>query len=428
MVSSVGVRSDHPARGRVAGRWPRRRGRAIRAAAVAVAAAAVFAPVGPAVAASTASDHIGAAAWGFNADGALGDGSTTTRLTPVQMIGLTDGVTQVAAGGFHSVVLRSDGTVWTSGLNINGELGDGTTTDRSTPGPVPGLTNITQIAANQHWTITLRSDGTVWDWGDNQRGQLGDGTTTGHRTPARVPGLTGIIQVEAGAAHGMALRNDGTVWAWGNNDYGQLGDGTTTRRFTPAQVPGLTGVTQIAAGGAHSLALRGDGTVWSFGLNENGQLGDGTTRNATTAVQVAGLAGVAQIAAGETHSLALLGGTRGFPAGQVFAWGNNGNGQLGDGTTTDRHTPMRIPGLPPAGATTSVAQEPRSVTQIAAGNLHSLALLSDGTVWAWGSQTLGDGDNPNRNIPVKVTGLAGVRQISGGGFFSMAVRLLPPTN
>ncbi|MCP4546611.1 MAG: hypothetical protein GY835_09125, partial [bacterium] len=195
-------------------------------------------------------------AWGNNYTGQLGDGTTTDRYTPVQVSGLT-GVTAIAGGYFHSLALKSDGTVWAWGDNDNGELGDGTTTIRLTPVQVSSLTGVIAIAGgSNHHGLALKSDGTVWAWGYNAYGQLGDGTTTSRSSPVQVSGLTGVTVIAGGSVHSLALKSDGTVWAWGKNGYGQLGDGTTTDRSLPAQVSGLTGVIAIAAGGYHNLALK----------------------------------------------------------------------------------------------------------------------------------------------------------------------------
>ena len=219
-------------------------------------------------------------AWGENSDGQLGDGMTTDRGTPVQVkgpggVGFLAGVVAIEAGYFHTVALRSDGTVWAWGNNYNGQLGDGTTTDRGTPVQVKGpggvgfLAGVVAIEAGYFHTVALKSDGTVWAWGNNYNGQLGDGTTTNRWTPVQVKGpggasnLTGVVAVDAGYSHTVALKSDGTVWTWGDNGYGQLGDGTTTSRSTPVQVKGsggagnLTGVVAIAAGYRHTVALLG---------------------------------------------------------------------------------------------------------------------------------------------------------------------------
>jgi Regulator of chromosome condensation (RCC1) repeat/Carboxypeptidase regulatory-like domain len=142
--------------------------------------------------------------------------------------------------------------------------------------------------AASNFTVFLKGDGTVWAWGSNSNGQLGNGTTTDSSTPVQVSGLSGVTAVAAGSAHAIALKGDGTVWAWGSNSNGQLGNGTTTDSSTPVQVSGLSGVTAVAAGSAYTIALKGDGTVWAWGSNSNGQLGNGTT-DSLSPVPVPGL-------------------------------------------------------------------------------------------------------------------------------------------
>ena len=199
----------------------------------------------------------------------------------------------VIAGGYaHSLRLRSDGTVWAWGNNANGQLGDGSTTERHTPVPASGLAGVVAIAAGQLHSLALKSDGTVWAWGYNYYGQLGDGSTTDRWGPVPVSGLAGVVAIAAGDWHSLALKSDGTVWAWGYNVAGELGDGSTTQRTAPVPVSGLTGMVAIGGGLYHSLALKSDGTVWAWGWNYFGQLGDGTTTQRLTPVPVSGLAGV----------------------------------------------------------------------------------------------------------------------------------------
>ncbi|WP_158623492.1 MopE-related protein [Corallococcus sp. CA053C] len=181
-------------------------------------------------------------AWGCNTEGQLGDGTRTNRLTPVQVPGVT-GVAALVAGDFHTLALKQDGTVWAWGRNSEGQLGDGTTTSRLTPVQVPGVTGVTGVAAffaGGYHTLALKQDGTVWAWGRNSEGQLGDGTTTNRSTPVQVTGVTGVAALVAGDFHTLALKQDGTVWAWGWNNVGQLGDGTITDRPTQVQVQGLS--------------------------------------------------------------------------------------------------------------------------------------------------------------------------------------------
>ena len=277
--------------------------------------------------------------WGDNNNGELGDGTTTDRHTPAQVGGLT-GVVAVAGEARSTTALKSDGTVWAWGLNEFGELGNGTTIDWHTPVQVGGwLTNIVAIAGGVEHTIALKSDGTVWTWGENGQGELGDGTRTNRYTPVQVVGLRDVIGIAGGGQFTAALKSDGTVWTWGDNGYGTLGDGTGVTRFTPVQVAGLTGVIAIACGEYHMLALKSDGTVWAWGQNHEGQLGDGTTMNRWAPVQVVGLTSVIGIAGGVVHTIALK------SDGTVWTWGDNGYGQLGDGTTTTRYTPVQVGGL-----------------------------------------------------------------------------------
>jgi hypothetical protein len=249
-------------------------------------------------------------------------------------------VVEVATGHYHSLALRSDGTVRAWGYNAFGQLGDGTTTNRRSPITVSGLTNVVHIAGGRDMSYAVRSDGTVWAWGLNSDGSIGDGTTTTRTRPVQVSGLTGVVAIAGGRDHGVAARSDGTVWTWGDNAYGQVGDGTTTDRRTPVQVSGLTNVVMVGAGAHHSYALRANGAVMAWGRNNLGQLGDGTRTQRTRPVQVAGLgSGAIFVGSGRDHGMAAM------ADGSVRAWGRNDFRQLGDGTTTNRITPIVVPGV-----------------------------------------------------------------------------------
>ena len=287
-------------------------------------------------------------AWGNNNNGQLGDGSATSKNTPVQVSGLS-GMTAVAAGSGHTVALKNDGTVWAWGNNSNGQLGDGSAASKNTPVQVSGLYSMTAVAAGSGHTVALKNDGTVWAWGNNSTGQLGNGNfTPSNPTPAQVSGLSGmssgvVIAVAAGYDHTVALKNDGTVWAWGNNATGQLGNGNITPSNTPVQVSGLSGVTAVAAGFGHTVALKSDGTVRTWGNNTKGQLGNGLTNGTTIdsaiPVVVSGMVGVTDIAAGYEGSVVLKGAFKGD--GTVWAWGSNSNGQLGNGLAVDSAIPVQ---------------------------------------------------------------------------------------
>jgi alpha-tubulin suppressor-like RCC1 family protein len=329
--------------------------------------------------------------WGDNRSGQLGDGTSAERHSPVTVSGLGSGVAAIATGGIHSCGLTSAGGVKCWGDNRSGQLGDGTTSARHTPVGVSGLSSgVTAIAAGGFHTCALTSAGGVKCWGDNRSGQLGDGTMTEHTTPVPVSGLSsGVVAISAGDYHTCALTTAHAVKCWGYNFLGQLGNGTIADSSVPVAVSGLAGgVAAIAAGGLHSCALTSAGAVRCWGDNRSGQLGDGTTTERHTPVAVSGLAsGVAAIAAGGDHSCARMNTS------VVECWGENGSGQLGDGTTTERHTPVVVSGLA------------SDVAAISAGGFHTCALTSAGAVRCWGDNPygqLGDGTKTSRRKPVRV--------------------------
>lgn len=350
--------------------------------------------------------------WGYNNEGGLGIGSTADSSVPVTVTGLGGSAVAITAGGRHTAVLLADGTVMAWGLGWDGELGNGDYANSSIPVKVGWLQGkVTAIGAGQSHTVALMADGTVKSWGNGYHGQLGDGTTASRGWPAEVSGLGGTVTaISVGSHHTVALMGDGTVKAWGDNTYGQLGDGAYSSSSVPVQISGLGAATVIAAANNHTLALTADGAIKSWGSNSNGQLGNGTATCSSIPITVATVGGtVTAIDAGWGHSLALT------ADGTVMGWGSNFFGQLGNGTETSSYVPGIASGL---GGT---------VKAIASGTYaqHTVALMADGTLRAWGSNAygqLGDGTTTNSSIPVTILGLGGtVTAIAAGSEHTVAL-------
>jgi alpha-tubulin suppressor-like RCC1 family protein len=389
--------------------------------------------------------------WGFNAYGQLGNSTLADSAVATSTAPAINSVIAVAGGGFHSLALQkvgsSSSTIWAWGDNVFGQLGDGSFTPSNEPVQVESSTwssygDVIEIAAGAVHSLAVTSNSststthgftTVWAWGSNDFGQLGNGSSTNiipdvNPSPKAVVDPSGVgdfpsnasttvTGIAAGKWHSLALTLENgttTVWAWGNNEFGQLGIGGNTSTSTPVEVEGaLLGldVVAIAAGDRHSLALtaeNGTTTVWAWGNNDFGQLGIGGTNGTSTPAQVLNLPNdVIAIAAGAFHSLALTSN------GDIYAWGDNAYGQLGNNTTDSELTPVLI-------------SSPLNVKRIAAGTEASLALTDNGSsteLWAWGYYW-----GPSSSlVPVQVNVPAGYNvkngtsTIEGGDHHNLAI-------
>jgi alpha-tubulin suppressor-like RCC1 family protein len=372
-------------------------------------------------------------AWGDNSQGQLGDGTTIGRTTPAAVASLT-GVSRIAAGYVHTLALKTDGTVWAWGRNFYGELGDGTTVQRMTPVQVTGprgagvLSGVAAVAANSsEHSVALKTDGTVWSWGLNSSGQLGDGTTKQRTSPVQAGTLTGITAIAAGNATTLALKNDGTVWAWGSNQWGQVGDGTTTDRKDPTQVKGtngagfLTGVVAIGTGYGTSFAVTNDGRAWSWGRNARGEACTGTFTEAHTPSPISSLNGITSIQGGFFHTALLRND------GTVWTCGDNWGGTLGTGRTDQFYMASPVQVISTTGTGTL-----SGVTVLASGYATVYAISPSQGPSASISRYISNADvfNPSVTVPNPVVpseqvtipwalgcnqgGAGGTRPVSGG--------------
>jgi alpha-tubulin suppressor-like RCC1 family protein len=356
--------------------------------------------------------------WGLNA-GNLGDNTSTARSTPITTFSGGTNWKQVNSGGYHTVAIKTDGTLWTWGNNISGQIGDNTTTFRSTPVTTfSGGNNWKSIAGGQFHTVAIKTDGTLWTWGRSNSGQLGNNDSfTDSVTPVTTfAGGNNWRQIECGWSHTMAIKTDGTLWTWGRNAEGQLGDNTTTQRNTPVTTfLGGGDWKSIAGGQIFTASIKTDGTLWTWGDNLSGQLGDnsGASSKNTPVTTFLGGGDWKSVATGGTHITAIK------TDGTLWTWGSNASGQLGDNTTTQRNTPVTTF----SGGT--------NWKQVDADGGNTTTVKTDGTLWTWGRNTegqVGDNTNGTNRITPVTTFLGGTnwKQVKCGRFHTVALTFTDP--
>lgn len=333
---------------------------------------------------------------------------------------------EVSAGGFQTIARRADGKLYAWGQNIWGQLGDSTTSDRNAPVVVSNgaaTTAWTKIAVGDQFAIGLRagtgtaaaSGGTLWAWGQNDNGQLGLGDQVKRSVPTQIGTITTWVNVWAGKSHVVALKADGTLWAWGRNNEGQLGDLTLLGRSSPVKVGGsdktnVATYNAASAGGTHTIAIQKDGSLWTWGDNTSGQLGN-TAVSSTPVPTPAKIGSLTynSVSAGASHSMAI------DTTGKLWAWGSNSSGQLGNNAGSAGGT-LNVP--------TQITAD-SDWTIVSAGGAHTLAIRTNGTLWAWGANTdgqLGDGSGIDQISPTQVGTDRSWISISAGGAHSAALK------
>ncbi len=301
--------------------------------------------------------------WGSTLrSGAFDDQSSS----PIDILNLSD-ITSISVGSYHYSAVDSSGRLWSWGVNNSGQLGNDSTFSRDYPSLNLYIDGVIQAESSSDSSYALKDDGTVWSWGSNEYGQLGTSAVSYRYKPAMIDGLSCITQISAGDGFCLALDNRGNVYSWGSNSEGQLGNGTTADNYTPQKIENLSNIQAISCGKASAYALDANGDVWSWGSNSLGQTGNFVFAPFyTTPEQVETLTNISQISAGSNHCIAL------DSSGNVWAWGNNADAQIGDGTEYERYEPVLINTLP-------------SVDTISANSNTSCAVDTSGTVWVWGA-------------------------------------------
>ncbi len=347
-------------------------------------------------------------------------------------------VISIWGGARGTIILKSDGTVWTWGVNSDGKLGIGNTNpirmlvpvEVHGTGNVSYLNSVQAIMGGEMHNVALKSDGTVWSWGWNAYAQLGDGTTNDAYTPVQtglgsIPPLTSVTKLGGRPYFTLAVKSDGTIWAWGMNQYGQMGNGTLNPLSGPQvtvpvlvsnSLPGgtINSPLQVTCGYRVGAALATNGTVWTWGSGSHGELGNGTFGTSYTPTPVTGLTNITAISAGWFHLLALK------SDGTVWAWGNNPSGELGDGTTINRSIPVQVLNV-------------SNIVVVSGGDDHSSALAADGTVWKWGLNDVGELGNGTTNfvanpVPAKIlvdkfgAGFSNIVMVSARDYHNIAVK------
>ena len=332
--------------------------------------------------------------WGRATNGQLGDNTTVSKSSPVSVVGGFTDWSEVSGGVDHSLGLRTNGTAWSWGQPNNGRLGNDTIAGyvSSPVSVVGGFTNWCNISTGTNFSLAIRTNGTIWGWGLQSQGQLGDGTAANKSSPVSVVGgFTDWCQVSAGSNHSAAVRTNGTIWAWGCNGAGRLGNDNTTDVSSPVSVVGgYTDWCGVSAGGGHTLGLNTSGVLWAWGYGSSGRLGDNTIANKSSPVSVVGgFTDWCQISAGSSHAAAVR------TNGTLWTWGSGSYGKLGINALGNRSSPVSV-----VGGFTDWCQVSASVNSTFGVRTNGTLWA-----WGYGSYgRLGNNSTTARSSPVSVVG------------------------
>ncbi|GBD33168.1 hypothetical protein HRbin33_02148 [bacterium HR33] len=339
--------------------------------------------------------------WGWNGYGQVGDGTAFEHTGPVAVSGLS--ARRVAAGVLHTCAAGTGGAAACWGLNSTGQLGDNSTSDRASPGGVSGLTTgIVEVGAGVGYSCALDEAGSAYCWGSNTFGQLGDGTTTGTLAPVKVASPVAFTSISTGYFHSCGVGQDGKIYCWGANGRGELGNGTTTNSSTPVAVASAETFKQVSAGWQLTCAVSTSGVAYCWGDNNAGGVGNGTTSTAPvtspTPVQMPSGTSFASVSAGDGFACGVT------TAGTGYCWGFNGNGQLGNNSTTSSAAPVEVSG---------------KITwkSISTGRAHACGITSDDVLMCWGDNftgQLGDGTFGDRSVPTRVLAATAFNRVAAG--------------
>lgn len=328
---------------------------------------------------------------GNNTYGQLGDSTNVAKSSPVQTIARGTIWKQVSTGFNFSASIKEDGTLWGCGYNLWGQLGDNSIANRYSPvQTVMRGVDWKQVSCGYYFTATVKTDGSLWMCGYNLEGELGDNTLSHRSSPVQtIARGNNWLSVDCGSFHTGSIKTDGTLWLWGYNFYGQLGNNTSNNSSSPVQtVAYSTNWKQISCGGYNTAAIKTDGTLWLWGYNKYGQIGDNTSSHRSSPVQtITRGTNWKQVSCGGDHCVAIK------TDGSLWAWGNNQYGQLGDNTViTGRSSPVQTI----AGGT--------NWKQVSCNNWTSAGIKTDGTLWIWGNNTdgqIGDNTRTSKSSPVQ---------------------------